>query len=252
MTPTRSRWQGMLSIVRFNWPLYAAALAALLIASGATVFLTHPWLRFAAGIAALGAAYFGIVSLGVSHLIYDRSDLYRWHWLERALAGRRPSRIAVCHGGFDEVSAALHDLLQPREMRVLDHHDPLRMTEASIHRARRLYPPTPGTDHAAHDHWPLADRSVDVVFGLLAIHEFRRDEERAQWFSEAKRCLAADGRIIVAEHLRDAANFIAYGPGALHFHSAASWRRSWEMAGLTEADRFSITPWVRVFVLTSP
>jgi hypothetical protein len=55
--------------------------------------------------------------------------------------------------------------------RVLDHYDPAIMTEASIRRARKLFPPTAGTIAAIFVRWPLADASQDVVFGMLAIHE---------------------------------------------------------------------------------
>jgi SAM-dependent methyltransferase len=103
---------------------------------------------------------------------------------------------------------------------------------------------------APFDQWPIARTSVDVVFGLLATHEFRRPAERTAWFAEARRSLRPGGRVIVVEHLRDLANFIAFGPGFLHFHSRASWATCWHQAGLRSHDEFSITPWVRVFVLT--
>jgi SAM-dependent methyltransferase len=112
-----------------------------------------------------------------------------------------------------------------------------------------LFPPTAGTLTARFDRWPLADGSQDVVFGMLAIHELRSDTGRAAWFSEAKRCLADDGKIILVEHVRDLANFVAFGPGFLHFHAVASWRKSWEAGGFTTDDDFRITPFVRVFVL---
>jgi SAM-dependent methyltransferase len=132
---------------------------------------------------------------------------------------------------------------------VLDHFDAAQMTEASIRRARQLFPPTPGTLSAAYNAWPVAESSADVVFGLLAIHEFRREPERSAWFAEARRCLRPGGRVVLVEHARDLANFLAFGPGFLHFHSPASWRRAWERAGLRAADQFRVTPWVRVFVL---
>jgi hypothetical protein len=74
-------------------------------------------------------------------------------------------------------------------------------------------------------------------------------EERAKWFAEAKRCLTDDGRIIVIEHIRDLANFLAFGPGFLHFHSVKSWERSWESEGLCLIDSFRITHFLRVFVI---
>ena len=90
---------------------------------------------------------------------------------------------------------------------------------------------------------------MDVVFGMLAIHELRSDAERVAWFAEARRCLADDGRVVLVEHVRDLANFVAFGPGFLHFHSVAAWQKSWVSGGLKRVDDFRITPFVRVFIL---
>jgi hypothetical protein len=238
----------MLAIVRFNWPFY---LVAALVFLGAVVgiFLSGDlWVRASCCAIAAGSGYFLFVSLGVSHLIYDRSDLYRWHWLERALGGVKNKRIVFCHAGFDEASEALRERLAG-EWRISDHFDPATMTEASIRRARKMYPPTPGTEAAPFDKWPVGDGWADVVFGILAVHELRTVGERAKWFAEAKRCLADGGRMVVVEHVRDAANFLAFGPGFLHFHSVKNWERSWEGEGLRLRDGFRITPFVRVFVI---
>jgi SAM-dependent methyltransferase len=245
----RSKWQGMLAIVWFNWPFY---LVAALVFVGAVVgmFLSRdPWVLALCCAIAAGSGYFLFVSLGVSHLIYDRSDLYRWHWLERALGRGKHGRIVFCHAGFDESSDALRDRLADAEWRILEHHDPATMTEASVRRARKSYPPTQGTEAAPFGEWPVGEGWADVVFGILAVHEMRSVGERAKWFAEAKRCLAEGGRIVVLEHVRDAANFLAFGPGFLHFHSVKNWERSWEAEGLRLIDGFRITPFVRVFVI---
>jgi hypothetical protein len=98
----------------------------------------------------------------------------------------------------------------------------------------------------------VTKESADVVFGLLAIHELRGELERTAWFAEAGRSLKSGGIVVLAEHTRDLANFLAFGPGFLHFHSVASWRRCWEKAGLRAMDEFQVTPWVRIFTVSKP
>lgn len=248
----RGKWQGMWTIVRFNWPFYLIALVTL-IATATGFWRTDAlWSKVGLGIAFFGSFYFIFVSLGVSHQIYDRSDLYRWKWLTRALMGLDAQRIIFCHSGFDEASDDLQQHHPDAEWILLDHYDPLLMTEASIRRARKRFPPAQGTQAAPYDQWPVAPNSTDIVFGMLAIHELRSEAERSAWFGQAKRCLRSGGRVVLAEHTRDLANLIAFGPGFLHFHSRTSWRRCWEKSGFCIVDEFNVTPWVRVFVISQP
>ncbi|MGB8168506.1 MAG: class I SAM-dependent methyltransferase [Chthoniobacteraceae bacterium] len=247
----RRPWQGMMAIARFNWPFYLAAGVVLIAALCGLLLSGFLPVQLVCFLAAAGAAYFIFGSLGVSHLIYDRSDLYRWRWLGRALRGAGRERFIFCHSGFDEASSELGKKFADTQWERFDHFDEELMPERSIQRARRLYPPAPGTIRAPFDHWPAPAASADVVFGLLAIHELRAEAQRTAWFAEARRCLSAEGRVVLVEHVRDVANFLAFGPGFLHFHSPASWRRCWAGAGLRCADEFRITPWVRVFVLSA-
>jgi hypothetical protein len=242
----------MWTIARFNWPFYGGALLVLIAASWGMILDVEPVIQWACMVAVMGSLYFLIVSLWVSHMVYDLSDLYHWVWLERALGGVERGRMIFSHSGFDEASQELKTRLENVEWVVLDHYDATLMTEASIRRARRLFPPSAGTRSAAFDQWPVVDESVEVIFGLLAIHELRSEEERVAWFAEAYRCLKSGGRVVLAEHTRDLANFFAFGPGFLHFHSCASWQRCWEKAQLHGTDRFQVTPWVQIFVISKP
>ena len=241
-----------MTIARFNWPFYVVAMLVLM--GSVCVFIVLPGrgVRLACGLAFAGAAYFLFGSLGVSHQIYDRSDLYRWGWLPRALRGAARGQCIFCHSGFDEASCALRERLGDVDWLVLDHFDAVRMTEPSIRRARRMFPPVGGTLPAVFNRWPVASESADVVFGLLAIHELRSEADRSAWFAEARRSLRPGGRIVLVEHVRDLANLLAFGPGFLHFHSLASWRRCWEHAGLRPLDGFKLTPWIRVLVIGLP
>lgn len=248
MNPRGPR-QGMINILRFNRNLYLAAAVVFLAALAGLVRFDPPLLKLACAAALAGSGYFLFISLGVAHLIYDRSDLYRFHWLDRALGNAVINSAVFCHSGLDEVSEGLKAKLQPAAWVTLDHFDAAQMTEPSIQRARQLYPPAAGTIAAAFDRWPVESGCADVVFGLLAIHEFRTEDERTAWFHEARRCLKPGGRVVLAEHLRDPSNFIAFGPGFLHFHSAASWRRCWEAAAFRAVDEFPVTPWIRFFIL---
>lgn len=248
----RGKFQGMITIAQFNWPFYAVAIAGFAASIIGLFLLRDLPLKLICGITMAAAAYFIIGSLGVSHFVYDRSDLYRWEWLGRALRGANLRQAIFCHCGFDETSADLRERFSGVQWQILDHFDRKQMTEASIRRARAKFPPIQGTLSARHDSWPLPGESADVVFGLLAIHELRSEAERSAWFAESRRCLGRNGRVVLVEHVRDPANFLAFGPGFLHFHSPASWRRCWEGAGFRSVDQFCLTPFVQVFVLTLP
>lgn len=247
----RGPYDGVLNIVRFNWPYFVLTEGA--IVAGVMVATALAPSRSAFLIALLTVvAMFGVAfSLLVSHIIYDRSDLYRFAWLPRALRGATIGQAVYCQTGFDDASLLLEQALGEVTWARLDHYDPARMTEASIRRARRVCPPPDGTVHAPFDAWPTATASVDLVVGMLAIHELRHLDERAAWFAEARRVLRPGGRVLIVEHVRDLANLVAFGPGVLHFHSPAQWAASWQRAGLRDHDTFTVTPWIRVFVLTT-
>ncbi|MFO1460515.1 MAG: class I SAM-dependent methyltransferase [Verrucomicrobiota bacterium] len=244
----REPFTGVLRVVRFNWPFYATAPVVAVSGCGTLAFSNDLPIRIAALVALLGSTWFLVGSLTASHLVYDRSDLHRGEWLARAFP-EPPDSIALCHCGFDEISSVVRSRFPASQWTVFDHYDEAIVDEPSIRRARRLFPPARGTRPVPHSAWPAAGGTFDAIVGALALHELRTDVARAAWFSEAKRCLSPTGRLVLVEHIRDVPNFAAFGPGFLHFHSAATWQRAWERAGLFCADTFCITPFVRVFVL---
>ena len=79
---SRGKWQGMINIARFNWPFYVAAIAVLIPSLAGLFLLPGHALKLVCSIILAVTAYFLFGSLGVSHLIYDHSDLYHWDWLE--------------------------------------------------------------------------------------------------------------------------------------------------------------------------
>ncbi len=244
----RRRFQGVSAVIRFNWPFYVASTITIMVGAFLGFHLTN-WLAAMVLTGTSIALWLTLASLLASWWVYDVSDLHRHGWLTRA-AGKSTGRWINAHSGFDETSRALKERL-PGEWTVLDHFDPVCMSEPSIHRAKKLYPPLPGTLSAPFDRWPVANESIDGIFGLLAIHELRTHADRVKWFTEARRVLASEGRVVVIEHVRDAANFIVFGPGFLHFHSIRTWEKSWQEAGFRLKESFRISPWVRVFILTA-
>lgn len=204
------------------------------------------WVRGLVGLGVGGAGFSVAASLAASHWVYDWSPLYRWTWLGRFVP-TVPRRIVNVHAGFDESSAALRELYPGVELTVLDFYDPVRNPEPSIARARRAYPIGTGTVSVELDGWPVGDGAADLVMMFLAAHEVRTLAERRRMFAEARRVCAVGGRLVVVEHLRDAANLVAYGPGFLHFHSRAAWLESAAGVGWELVDEGVVTPLVRVF-----
>lgn len=247
----RGPYQGMLQIFQYNWPFYVASV----IVSGgivATLVLVElpPMLEWLGIVGTVLALFWSLGSLLVSHYIYDRSALYRWEWMRRHFP-EPPTRWVNIHAGLDETSADLAAIF-PGRPTVLDIYDPRVMSEPAIVRARRtaesVLPAIPA-DFAA---LPLDDGSCDAIFLIFAAHEIRDPGSRRRFFRELHRALDRGGRVMLVEHVRDLANFIAFGPGFLHFLPYHEWLRCAGDGGFAVEDAFRFTPFVRVLILRKP
>jgi SAM-dependent methyltransferase len=241
----RGRFEGLWNIVRFNWPMYAASAGVATVLTIVAASRAPRSIRVLAGAGSLGALWTTVTSLVASHWIYDRSGLYRWNWLFDHLQ-TAPRRILNIHAGFDESTQPLRELFPKSEVVTCDFYDPVRNPEPSIAKARKAYPPHPETVAATVEHLPIADEGADLVLCFLAAHEIRDARDRSRFFAEVRRCCTPEADLILVEHLRDASNFLVFGPGFMHFLSRRMWMDS--TAGhfrLVSESR--ITPFIRVF-----
>jgi len=246
MTATRGPYQGVLQILRFNWRFYAGTLA---LAAGGLLALPYlpvpPLLRVLLAAGFFAAIFWMCASLAVSHYVYDRYPLYDLTWIAHALS-QTPRRWVNIHAGLDETSEILAALFPDAHGDIWDIYDPREMTEPSIEEARRSRPASRAADWRA---LPAADQTLDAAFLIFAAHELRRPESRSRFFQDLARVLRPGGEVVLVEHLRDWPNFLAFGPGFLHFFTASAWRQSAASAALEIRAEFSRTPFVHVFIL---
>lgn len=240
---------GVYRIIRFNWHFYAIAFGIfflLFICVGQTegVLNLVLWLFLINGLLSV------MVSLLVSFYVYDLSGLYDMHWLQH-IGISRPKRILNIHAGFDESSLMLREKFPEANLLVCDFYDPLKHTELSIRRARKLYPALPGTIPISTDQLPMASQTADLILLMFSAHEIRDQRERRHFLAECARVLEPDGRIVIVEHLRDLNNFLAYNIGFFHFHSRQIWMYDLKAAELKMQESFRLNPFVSMFILST-
>ncbi|HVO64351.1 MAG TPA: class I SAM-dependent methyltransferase [Terriglobales bacterium] len=246
---THGMFTGTVKVIQFNLRFYVGSTLGLV---SILLFLTShqvsPSLKAAGHGGALAMLFWTMSSILVSWYVYDWVGVTRWEWMKACLPFV-PVRWVNIHAGLDEATGFLKQLFPGTEGIVVDIFDSKKMTEPSIARARRMFPSREpfqiGQAHAL----PLPNLDTDAVFLLFAAHELRAPDSRTQLLRESGRVLKAGGHVVLVEHLRDFANFIAFGPGFLHFHSANSWLRSLREAGLEVEKQVTITPFVHCFIL---
>jgi len=248
-------FEGMMRVVRFNWPLYVAALAVifgLMLTASLPMFVG--WMQLLLRTIAALILLQTVLSLFASHLVYDRSSVKDWQFLQDVMqpmtaikdANMQTLSIINVHSGYDETSDALQRLFNDAEIASVDLFESLTKKEASIIRARSLYPPlTPSICNTVNN-WPVAEHSVDLILMAFAAHEVRDTTQRELLFAQAAKALSPTGRIILVEHVRDIANFVAFGPGFMHFLPLAEWLRCATQNDLKIAKQYKITPLVAV------
>lgn len=243
----RKPFEGVRNIIRFNWHYYAIAFA-LLLALLLSVSLLPPILQLISILVTILVILFIAISLGVSAYVYDFSGFYNLNWIPFNI--KSDESVLNVHAGYDETSHLLKDKFNLKNLVVMDFYNSKQHTELSIKRARKAIPPFPGTFSITTAQLPLNKKSVEKVFSIFAAHEIRKTDERIQFFRELSGVLNNNGHVVVAEHLRDIPNFVAYNIGCYHFLPRGEWIRTFKEAGLNISKELKLTPFVTVFILT--
>jgi len=247
MASVRKSFQGTWNIIRFNWQFYVLSFAFFLFALVLSIFLNEPFRDYVFILCALIFLPV-IISLIVSLYVYDLSGLYNLNWITN-FSDNNKNVIVNINAGFDETSVLLKDKFTNAKYIVFDFYDPLKHTEISIVRARKAYPPYTGTQKITTSKLSLEDNYADKIFLIFAAHEIRNENERIGFFKELNRILKPSGQIIITEHLRDITNFLAYNIGFFHFHSKATWLKTFNAANINLQKEEKLTPLISIFTL---
>jgi len=242
----RRKFQGALNILSFNRHFYVAGILVLAILFASRLFIEWPNFVFWVIIAAF--MYGLIMPLIVSAYVYDFSGYYNFHWLTKLISNPESVKsIANINAGFDETSFIIKNKFPNSELKVFDFYNAKQHTEPAIKRARKVSLTYPNTQSIASDIIPLNDNTADIVFLLSAVHEIRSHEEKVGFLKECHRICKPNGKVIMAEHLRDLPNFLAFSAGFAHFFSRSVWKNAFECAGFTSLQETKFTPFMSVF-----
>ncbi len=256
LSALRHPLEGVFNVFYFNWPKYIVAGILCYVFIVLWMMQANTTLKpLLLGLALL-LFFWTLVSLLVSFVIYDMSGLYKYNWLLRTFKAA-PANVLNLHAGFDESSQALQILFPNASHQVFDFYSGITNAEPSIEKARASSESKNKDGDSTEiepvsvslSGWSLPDQSQDLVLLFMSAHEVRQSEDRERFFSEIHRVLRNSGQCILVEHQRDVANFLAFGPGFLHFHPRGEWLRLTKKCGFTVKEEKLITPFVRVFYL---
>lgn len=247
MEKLRKPFQGTCNVIHFNWHLFVLSLCFCLF-----LFLVNPYLNdtalFFSYLSMFITGCIIFLSVSITWYVYDISDLYQMSWL-RSLKNERPENIVNINAGFDETSELLKRRYEKSTLTILDFYDPLKHKSLSIKVARKAYAPYPNTQKVNSTELFLKDDYADQIYAILSAHEIQNLNERIIFFTELKRILKKEGQIIVVEHIRNTANFIAYNFGFFHFHSRVNWLKTFQNSGLEVKAETNLTPFITIFIL---
>jgi len=234
---------GAIRIFFYNWPIYLGtwAAAAAVVALGAHLGAT---LLVVGGVV---AALWSVWSLAVSFYIYDRSLLAGGTWVAKLVPAGTEAWAAIDAGLDAEVDL---DASMPGHcIARLDIYDGAVVGRGSVERARARTPRKHVAKLCPATALALPDASCDVVAVVFTAHEVQTADDRDRFFREVVRALRADGRVLLVEHHRDLPNFLAFGPGFLHFLPRREWLRVARAAGMIVRETMHVTPWVTALAL---
>lgn len=242
----RPRRSGAARIFLYNWPTYAGTWAAALVVLIVAARLGGAF-AWTLALGALFAAAWSGVSLAVSHWVYDRSPLAGASWA-LALIPTGARTWASIDAGLD-AEVALDAVMPGTCLARLDVYDGDSVRAPSVERARAMTPRAHLATPSSPTSLALADGSCDVIAVVFTAHEIRDVATRERFFREIHRALRGGGRLLLVEHVRDLANFCAFGPGFLHFQPRSEWRRLGALSGLRVHAETRVTPWVMALAL---
>lgn len=241
---TRSRFQGVWNIVRFNWHQYLILFIAVLILLIWGTF-SSGFLQHVIYVILLLSLVQVLISLLVSYYVYDRSGLYEL----KQLGDLNGLKVLNISAGFDETSEIISHRFPLVQLQKADFYNPLHHTEVSIKRARKAYPASPDTILVQTGSLPFESAFFDKVICIFSAHEIRDQEERIAFLKELARVCDPRGEIIIMEHLRDVPNFLAYNIGFMHFYPKSTWNTCFLAAGLEAVEEIKTTKFVSTFKL---
>jgi SAM-dependent methyltransferase len=242
----RRKFQGVLNILSFNRHFYLLGFGFLaLLLTCYLVFRWSDWMFWLI----LAVLIYGLLApIVISAYVYDFSGYYNFKWLENcSVIDSNPKQILNINAGFDETSFIIKNLFPKAELKVFDFYNPKQHTETAIVRARKTSLLFPNTQRIKTDFIPLKDKSVDIIFLLLAVHEIRSGREKIQFLKECNRICKSNGKVIMIEHLRDLPNFIAFTIGFTHFFSKKVWKKSFGKAGFSSIAEIKFTSFMSIF-----